>query len=117
MSEPKKVGPPLRPPKSTLQEELEKFELAMLEAKKYERQAELLEDDGSRNDEAAVWTMSRCLGRSSSFSRCFANPVRSRCDSRGSYSSSRSIKRDSSFDRAIAEMTPKLMRKARKSWF
>lgn len=47
MSEPKKVGPPLRPPKSTLQEELEKFELAMLEAKKAERQAEMFGDQRS----------------------------------------------------------------------
>lgn len=53
MSEPKKVGPPLRPPKSTLQAELEKFERAMLEVKKDERQGEMFEDhDRSRNDEA-----------------------------------------------------------------
>jgi hypothetical protein len=33
-------------------EELEKFELAMLEVKKDERQGELFEDDRSRNNEA-----------------------------------------------------------------
>ena len=58
--------------------------------------------------------MSRCLGRSSSFSRCLVNPARNRCASQGSYSSSRSSKRDSSFDRAIAEMTPEADEEAEK---
>jgi hypothetical protein len=40
MTERKEIAP-LRPPPSTLPEELEKFELRMLEAKKIEQQAEL----------------------------------------------------------------------------
>jgi hypothetical protein len=52
MTEQRKKRAPLKRPKSTLPEEFEKFERAMLEVKKDERQGELFEDDCSRNDEA-----------------------------------------------------------------
>ena len=52
MTEQRKKRAPLKRPKSTLPEKLEKFERAMLEVKKDERQGELFEDDRRRNDEA-----------------------------------------------------------------
>jgi hypothetical protein len=54
MTEQKKIAT-LKPPKSTLPEELEKFELAMRQAKKAEQQAELFEGEpGSRDSQPAV---------------------------------------------------------------